>query len=106
MLQSAACERRLVHFLQWYGTSCDEFVLDGKKDAITIESDLMAFIQEKKRLVKEKIMAATISGFPKLIRLLLDMNDVTLNWKKIKRTASSSRRFALDRPLPTTRLES
>jgi integrase len=91
-------ERRLVHFLHWYGKDCDKFVKDAKASTIKIESKILEFVQEKKDLLKKKaITASTIGGFLKPIRLLLEMNDVTLNWRKIKRTLPPSRRFALDR---------
>jgi hypothetical protein len=91
-------ERRLIHFLTWYDKGCDAFVEDGKADPHVLESMLLEFIQTKKALVVQKKMSAsTLSGFLKPIRLLLEMNDVSINWKKIKRTILPSRRFALDR---------
>ena len=36
----------------------------------------------------------------KAVRLLLEMNDVSLNWKKIRRVLPRARRYALDR-IPT-----
>lgn len=91
-------ERRLIHFLTWYDKSCDTFVEDGKADPHLVESKLMKFIQEKKSLIVQKrLSASTLLGFLKPVRLLLDMNDVFINWQKIKRTLPPSRRFALDR---------
>jgi len=91
-------ERRLVAFLDWYGKDCDAFVKDAKLKASTVELKLIKFIQEKKVLVEKKLYAgSTIAGYLKSIRLLLDMNDVVLNWKKVRRTLPPQRRFAQDR---------
>ena len=39
----------------------------------------------------------TVGNALKAIRLLLEMNDVSLNWKKIKRILPKAIRYALDR---------
>src|SRR5579884_2721114 len=79
-------ERRLVHFLKWYGKNCDEFVLDAKTNKQSTENKIIEFIQEKKALVNKQIISSgTVLGFLKAIRLLLEMNDVNINWTKIRR---------------------
>jgi hypothetical protein len=91
-------ERRLVHFLNWYGSDCGSFVKSAKEDPHTTELKIIKFILEKKALVEKRQYAgSTVAGFLKAIRLLLEMNDAALNWKKIRRTLPPQRRFAEDR---------
>jgi integrase len=94
-------ERRLINFLNYVVMSPDEFISLAKNDPCTAEKKLIAFISEHKRRVENReITGATVSNFLKAIRLLLEMNDVSLNWKKIRRILPSARRYALDR-VPT-----
>ena len=94
-------ERRLITFLKYVDLSPDEFVALGKKDPTSIEKKVMSFIgAQKARVEKGEITGATISNFLKAIRLLLEMNDVSLNWKKIRRILPRSRRYSVDR-IPT-----
>jgi len=91
-------ERRLAGFLRWYGKDCDSFVADARADKSSMELKLIDFIEEKKKLVdKKQYSAGTISGYMKSVKLLLDMNDVVLNWKKVRRTMPPERRYAQDR---------
>jgi integrase len=94
-------ERRLTNFLNYVDLSPDEFVALGRKDPTSIEKKVIAFIAtQKARVEKGEITGATISNFLKAVRLLLEMNDVSLNWKKIRRILPRSRRYAVDR-IPT-----
>jgi hypothetical protein len=80
-------ERRLISFLNHVNLTPDEFVSLGKKDPLTVEKKLMSFIGfQKARIGKGEITGGTVSNLLKVVRLLLEMNDVSLNWKKIKRT--------------------
>jgi integrase len=47
-----------------------------------------------------EIAAGTVHNCVKCVRLLLEMNDISLNWKKISRILHKARRYALDR-VPT-----
>ncbi|CAN5280914.1 hypothetical protein BH18THE2_BH18THE2_26490 [soil metagenome] len=94
-------ERRLINFLKHVNMSPDQFVSLAKKEPASIEMKLISFISVQKRRVENReITGATVSNFLKAIRLLLEMNDVNLNWKKIRRILPSARRYALDR-IPT-----
>lgn len=94
-------ERRLVNFLNWYGKKCDDFVADAKANGSAMELKIIAFIESvKQRIRKGEISGGVITNHLKAVRLLLDMNDVALNWKKIRRTVPRVRRYALDR-IPT-----
>lgn len=52
------------------------------------------------RYEKGEIAAGTVHNCVKCVRLLLEMNDIFLNWKKISRILPKVRRYALDR-IPT-----
>ena len=94
-------ERRLIHFLNFVNLTPDEFVTLGRKEPSVVEKKVMSFIAtQKARVEKGEITGATISNFLKAIRLLLEMNDVYLNWKKIRRILPRSRRYSVDR-IPT-----
>jgi integrase len=94
-------ERRLINFLIHVNLTPDEFVTLGRKEPLVVEKKVMSFIAtQKARIEKGEITGATISNFLKAIRLLLEMNDVYLNWKKIRRILPRSRRYSVDR-IPT-----
>jgi integrase len=94
-------ERRLINFLNHLDLSPDDFVALGKKDPSLVEKKILSFIgAQKSRVEKGEITGATVSNFLKALRLLLEMNDVSLNWKKIRRILPRSRRYAVDR-IPT-----
>ncbi len=81
--------------------SPDEFVTLSRNQPSSVEKKLIAFIgAQKARVENKEITGATISNFLKAVRLLLEMNDVSLNWKRIRRTLPRSRRYAVDR-IPT-----
>jgi integrase len=94
-------ERRLINFLDYVKLSPDEFVTLSRNQPSSVEKKLIAFIgAQKARVENKEITGATISNFLKAVRLLLEMNDVSLDWKRIRRTLPRSRRYAVDR-IPT-----
>src|SRR5215831_2655193 len=66
------------------------------------EKKIIAFAFElKKRFERAELAAGTVHNCVKCVRLLLEMNDIFLNWKKISRILTKVRRYALDRvPAP------
>src|ERR687894_188850 len=67
-------------------------------DPSSVEKKVMSFISvQKKRVENKEITGATLSSFLKAIRLLLEMSEVNLNWKKIRRMLPRARRYAVDR---------
>jgi integrase len=58
-------------------------------------------MRRRRRNEKGEIAAGTVHNYVKSVRLLLEMNDIFLNWKKISRILPRVRRYALDR-IPTT----
>jgi integrase len=94
-------ERRLLQFLNYVDMTPDKLVSIAKRNPPQIEKKILSFILlQKKRVSNKEITGATVSNFLKAIRLLLEMNDANLNWKKIRRFLPSARRYALDR-IPT-----
>jgi integrase len=94
-------ERRLLNFLNHMEMTPGEFVSLAKNDPSGAEKKIIAFAFElKKRHERAEIAAGTVHNCVKCVRLLLEMNDIFLNWKKISRILPKARRYALDR-VPT-----
>jgi hypothetical protein len=94
-------ERRLIQFLKIVKLAPDEFVAAAKKNSSSIEKQIISFISKQNSgAEKGEITTATVGNCLKAVRLLLEMNDVPLNWKKIRRVLPNARRYALDR-IPT-----
>ena len=94
-------ERRLIHFLKIMKLAPDDFVAAAKKNSASIEKQIISFIsKQNSRAERGEITTATVGNCLKTVRLLLEMNDVSLNWKKIRRVLPRERRYALDR-IPT-----
>ena len=73
----------------------------AKKNSFFIGKQIISFISKQNSSAeKGEITTATVGNCLKAIRLLLEMNDVSLNWKKIRRVLPRARRYALDR-VPT-----
>jgi hypothetical protein len=96
-------ERRLINFLKMLNLTPNAFIRLAKKDSCYTERKIISFISiQKSRAKKGEISSGTVSNSLKAIRLLLEMNDVSLNWKKIRRVLPRARRYALDR-VPTVK---
>jgi integrase len=68
---------------------------------VLVENKIIAFLSsERARADRGDISANTINNWVKAARLFLEMSDVQLNWKKIRRVLPRARRYALDR-VPT-----
>jgi integrase len=94
-------ERRLLNFLNHMKMTPDEFVSLARNDPSGAEKKIIAFTFElKKRHERGEIAAGTVHNCVKCVRLLLEMNDIFLNWKKISRILPKARKYALDR-VPT-----
>lgn len=95
-------ERRLIGFLKKMDTaSPDDFVEFATNNPALAERKILAFLSsERTRADRGEISAGTINNWVKAARLLLEMIDVQLNWKKIRRVLPKARRYALDK-VPT-----
>jgi len=94
-------ERRLISFLKMMNFTPEDFVDLAKNDPSSTERKIISFIAvQNSRAKRGEITSGTVSNSLKAIRLLLEMNDVSLNWKKIRRVLPRARRYALDR-IPT-----
>jgi integrase len=94
-------ERRLIAFLNKAKMDQDSFVKLAKSEPQIAERKIISFINEQVRREDEgQITESTIRNPLKAIKLLLEMNDASLNWKKIRRLLPPARGYALDR-LPT-----
>jgi integrase len=95
-------ERRLIGFLKRMDAdSPDAFIEFAKKNPVLAENKIIAFLSsERSRAERGEISAGTINNWVKVARLFLEMSDVQLNWKKIRRVLPKARRYALDR-VPT-----
>lgn len=61
----------------------EEFVLTAKNDPLATEKKIILFAFElKSRHERGEIAAGTVYNCVKCVRLLLEMNDILLNWKK------------------------
>jgi hypothetical protein len=79
-------ERRLIQFLKIIKLAPDDLVAAAKKNSSSIEKQIISFIsKQNSRAEKGEITTSTVGNCLKAVRLLLEMNDVSLNWKKIKR---------------------
>lgn len=94
-------ERRLIAFLNGTGMDPDSFVMLAKDKPQVAERKIISFINEQvERADQGQIAESTIRNPLKAIKLLLEMNDASLNWKKIRRLLPPARGYALDR-IPT-----
>ena len=94
-------ERRLINFLRNVEMDPDSFVDLAKREPRAAEKKIILFINEQVQRAEEgQITESTIRNPLKAIKLLLEMNDISLNWKKIRRLLPPARGYALDR-IPT-----
>jgi integrase len=94
-------ERRLIAFLKKIRMNPDSFVNLSKNNPQAAEKKIISYIDEEVQRAEEgQITEITIRNPLKAIKVLLEMNDVSLNWKKIRRLLPPARGYALDR-MPT-----
>lgn len=77
------------------------FIEKARADNQWATSVVLDFIRfQKERVERGEIVGGTVENLYKPVKLLLQENDIVLNWKKIARRIPSSRSFSQDR-LPT-----
>jgi hypothetical protein len=94
-------ERKLLGFLKRANLSPDGLMQFAKENPSAAEKKIISLLsQDRLKIEKGEITAGTVNNWLKAVRLFLEMNDVVLNWKKIRRMLPTIRRYALDR-VPT-----
>lgn len=100
-------QRRLAQFFNFMElkgnleSQAKSFVSKSQKDPRWTVSVIMKYLRhQKERVEKSEISIATLPNYYKPIKLFCDMNDLTLNWKKITRTLPKGKTRATDR-IPT-----
>jgi hypothetical protein len=94
-------ERKLLGFLKRVNLTPDGFVQFAKENPSAAEKKIISLLsQDRLKLERGKITAGTVNNWLKAVRLFLEMNDVVVNWKKIRRMLPTIRSYALDR-VPT-----
>jgi len=79
----------------------DSFVNLAKSEPQVAEKKIISYINEQVQRAEEgMITESTIRNPLKAIKVLLEMNDASLNWKKIRCLLPRARGYALDR-MPT-----
>ena len=77
------------------------FVEMARKDSNWTFNSILRFVQfQNDRVLKKEITSATVRNYVKSIKLLCEMADLPIVWKKITRGLSKGRRYADDR-IPT-----
>ena len=77
-------ERLFYHFLEWVHETPDSFLERCKKDKDWVTSKIIEYIVvQKERVRRGEISEGSVANCKKPVKLFLDMNDVSLNWKKI-----------------------
>jgi hypothetical protein len=94
-------ERKLLGFLKRVNLSPDGLVQFAKENPSAAEKKIISILcQDRLKIERSEITAGTVNNWLKAVRLFLEMNDIVLNWKKIRRMLPTIRRYALDR-VPT-----
>jgi integrase len=74
------------------------FLAAAKQNKAWAEDSFMKFIEyQKQRCSTGEISESTVSNYYKATKLFCEMNDLTLNWKKVARGLPRGRRAANDR---------
>src|SRR5215217_6095881 len=77
---------------------CRIFVEKGKQDPNWIINNVVSFLTEyKDRYDRREISGSTIRNYIKVVKLLSEMNDIAIPWKKITRGLPKGRQWADDR---------
>src|SRR5437016_4825986 len=96
--------RRLKLFFDFMGLigtlneQATEFLKRSKVDINTEQDNLIRFLDfHKERVRRKELAAGTVKNYYRAVKLFCEMNDLSLNWKKITRGLPRGRKFADDR---------
>jgi hypothetical protein len=77
---------------------CRIFVEKGKQDPNWIINNIVAFLIEyEDRYDRREISESTIRNYVKVVKLICEMNDIVIHWKKTIRGVANGRQWADDR---------
>lgn len=95
-------ERHLITFLNHINMNPDTFVNLARDKPKDVEKILIRYVNHLvERVERGELSRGTIRNPIKVIKLLLEMNDiVTINWRRIRRILPTARSYAMDR-IPT-----
>ena len=93
--------RAFLDFLGYRGTLQDQaklFLENARQNAQWAEAEIMKFVAfQRERVEAREIVGPTIRNYIKATKLFCQMNDLVLNWDKIRRGLPSARQSANDR---------
>ena len=93
--------RAFLDFLGYRGTLQDQaklFLENARQNAQWAEAEIMKFVAfQRERVEAREIVGSTIRNYIKATKLFCQMNDLVLNWDKIRRGLPSARQSANDR---------
>jgi hypothetical protein len=89
---------KFLDFLALEGATIQEksraFVEMARKDSNWTFNSILRFVQfQNNRVLKKEITSATVRNYVKSIKLLCEMADLPIAWKKITRGLSKGRRY-------------
>ncbi len=88
-------------FLELSGTReerAKQFVEKARSSTTWVFANVLKYITfQKERADRGEISDGTVADYYKPIKLFLEMNDITLSWKKISRGLPKGRKYAIDR---------
>jgi hypothetical protein len=77
---------------------CNKFVEKAKNNTNWTLSQIIRFLQyQKERVEKKEITSGTLKNFVKSLKVLCEMADISIPWKKITRGLPNARQSANDR---------
>lgn len=95
-------ERHLITFLNHVKMDPDTFVELAREKPKEVEKILIQYVNHLVEGVeRDELARGTIRNPIKVVKLLLEMNDIlTINWRRIRRLLPTARGYAMDR-IPT-----
>lgn len=95
-------ERHLITFLNHVKMDPDTFVELAREKPKEVEKILIQYVNHLvERVERDELARGTIRNPIKVVKLLLEMNDIlTINWRRIRRLLPTARGYAMDR-IPT-----
>jgi hypothetical protein len=96
--------RRLKLFFDFIGLSgtlseqAVEFLKRSKADINSIQDNVIRFLDfHKERVRRKELAAGTVKNYYRAFKLFCEMNDLSLNWKKISRGLPRVKKSSSDR---------